>query len=135
MDTVLIHAVAHAQPEDLDLCIGRPLEITPPPPSDRLHPGQPDSAKLGIGRLVAFQSPPLLWKDTPKPRENPLVEDVGKQMASAKKLARAKEELQRIHESSKFRATTLTALVKRALSYRKLGNGCQLSTPKFTVEK
>ena len=46
-------AVAQAQPEDPDLCIGRPIafhpEIAPPPPPDRLHPGHTDSARLGIG--------------------------------------------------------------------------------------
>ena len=32
-------------------------EITPPPPSDRLYPGRPDSARPGIGGPIAFQSP------------------------------------------------------------------------------
>ena len=41
MDTVFVNGgtrVAHAQPEDTDVSIGRPIafhpEITPPPPSD-----------------------------------------------------------------------------------------------------
>ena len=46
-------AIAQAQPEDPDLCIGRPIafhpEIAPPPPPDRLHPGHTDSARVGIG--------------------------------------------------------------------------------------
>ena len=71
-------AVAHAQPGDQGVSIGRPvafrLEITPPPPSDRLHPGQPDSARPRIGRPVAFQSPSVLRKDTSKPREIPIDE-------------------------------------------------------------
>ena len=66
--------VAHAQPEDPDLCIGRPVachpEITPPPP----HPGPPDSARPGIGRRVAFPSPSVLQKDTSTPREIPVGE-------------------------------------------------------------
>ena len=53
-------AVVQAQPEDPDLCIGRSiafhLAITSPP-SDRLHPGQPDSARLGSGGPIAFQLP------------------------------------------------------------------------------
>ena len=61
MNTALIiggAAVAQAQPEDPDLCIGRLVavhpEITPPPPPDRLNPGQLDSARLGIGdRLIS----------------------------------------------------------------------------------
>ena len=63
-------AIAQAQPKDPNLCIGTPIachpEITPPPPSSRLQPGQPDSARLGIGR----QSPSLLQKDTSKPGES-----------------------------------------------------------------
>ena len=46
------------QPEDPDLCIGTPMlfhrEITPPPPPDRLHPGQPDSARPCIRRSGCF---------------------------------------------------------------------------------
>ena len=69
--------VAHGKPEDPDLCIGRPTafhpDITPPPPpSDRLHPGQPDSARLGIGGPIAFQSPSVQGEDTPKPLEIPI---------------------------------------------------------------
>ena len=60
-------------PQDSDLCIGRPIafhsDITPPPPSDRSHPGQPDSARPGIGRPIAFQSPSVHRKDTLKPHE------------------------------------------------------------------
>ena len=55
-------AVAQAQPEDPDLCIGRPTafrpEITPPPP-DRL-----------LGGPIAFQSPSGHGKHTSKPRES-----------------------------------------------------------------
>ena len=54
MDTVFVNggtAVAQAQPEDLDLCTGRPIachfEITPPPPPDRWYPGQRAAARLG----------------------------------------------------------------------------------------
>ena len=61
MDTVFINggtAVAQAQPEELDLHIGRPIafhpEVTHPPQSDRLYPGQPDSARLGIGGSDCF---------------------------------------------------------------------------------
>ena len=79
MDTKSINggaAVAHAQPDDADLCIWetdcvfvacavacgrhehhsqmRHREITPPPPSDRLHPSQPDSARLDIGWTCCF---------------------------------------------------------------------------------
>ena len=43
--------VAHAQPEDPDLCIGIPItfhsEIRPPPPSDRLCPGWVSQLVLG----------------------------------------------------------------------------------------
>ena len=36
---------------------------------DRLYPGQPDSARPGIGGPIAFQSPSMHWKDTSKPRD------------------------------------------------------------------
>ena len=59
-DAVLINGgavVARAQLEDLDLCVGRRttshLEMTPPPPSGRLHLGQPDSARQCIGVPIA----------------------------------------------------------------------------------
>ena len=72
--TVLVNgrtAVAHVQPEDPDLYIGRPIvilvEITPPPPPDRLYPGYPDSARPGVGGPLAFQSPPVHGKDKSKP--------------------------------------------------------------------
>ena len=66
-------AVVEAQPEDPDLRIGRPIafhpEITPPPPPrDRLYTGHPYSAKPGIGRPTANQSPSVHGKDTSKPR-------------------------------------------------------------------
>ena len=71
---MLIHgenAVAQAQPEDRDLCIGRRVafhpEIQPPPPSNRLHPAQPDSARLGIRGPIALGSPSVLRKDASKP--------------------------------------------------------------------
>ena len=90
-------AVAHAQPDDADLCIRetdcfvacavacgrheqvhhsqmRHREITPPPPSDRLHPSQPDSSRPDIGGPVAFQSPSVLRKDTWKTSEIPIVD-------------------------------------------------------------
>ena len=44
-------------------------ESTPPPPPDRLWPGQPDSAGLGFGRPIAFQSPAVHGQETSKPRE------------------------------------------------------------------
>ena len=47
-------AVAQAQPEDLDLYSGRPIAFHPeilPPPSDRLHPVQPHSARPSGDRL------------------------------------------------------------------------------------
>ena len=50
-----------AQPEDPELSIGRPIAFhsqgAPPPPPDRLHPGQPNSARPCIGRPIASQSP------------------------------------------------------------------------------
>ena len=74
MDAVLVSggtAVAEAQPEDPDLCTGRPivfhLETTPPAPPDRLHPGQPDSARPGIAGQISFQSPSVLGKNTSQP--------------------------------------------------------------------
>ena len=61
--------VAHAQPD-----VGRPIafhpEIALPAPSDRLHPGQPDFARPGIGGPIAFQAPSSVHgKDTSRPRE------------------------------------------------------------------
>ena len=38
-------------------------EITPPPPPYRLYSGQPDSARPGIERPGAFQSPSVLRKE------------------------------------------------------------------------
>ena len=71
-DTVLINggaAVAHAQPGDPDLCIGRPIafhpEITPPPPHHRLYPGQPHSAGP-----IALQSPYLCTVKTHRHHKN-----------------------------------------------------------------
>ena len=101
-------AVAHAQTEDPDLCIGRPLafhpEITPQrPPSDRLYPGAPRSARRSIGGPVAFQSPSVFHKDTSKPRESHTGEKRWFVVGYSGKLARAKDDLQRIHESSQFR--------------------------------
>ena len=59
---------AQAQPEDPDVCVGIPTashsEITAPPPSDRLHPGQPDSARPSIKKKrLLLQSPPVHWKE------------------------------------------------------------------------
>ena len=50
-------AVAPVQPEDPDLC-HRVTDCTQAPP---------DSARQGIGRPIAFLSPPVLQKDTSKP--------------------------------------------------------------------
>ena len=62
---------------------GRPiafhLEVTPPPPSDRLLPGQQDSARLGVGGPTAFQSPSVHGEDV----KCPLVKDVGMKVATA----------------------------------------------------
>ena len=45
-----------------ELCIGSRSELTPSPPSDRLHPGQPNSARSGIGGPIALQSPSVFRK-------------------------------------------------------------------------
>ena len=51
------------------------LGITPPPPSDRLHLHQPDSARPGIGRPTAFQSPAALRTNTSNRVTNTCVND------------------------------------------------------------
>ena len=75
-DAVLINggaAVVHAQPGDPDLCIGRPIAFHPeitPPPLHRLYPGQPDSARPGIGGPIAFPVTIFVHgKDTSKSHE------------------------------------------------------------------
>ena len=69
-------AVAQAQSGDPDL-FGRPMafhpEITLPPPPDRLYPGPPDSARLGIGGPSAFQSSKN-EKDNSEPLKMPIGE-------------------------------------------------------------
>ena len=95
MDTVLINGgavVAHAQPRagsvhrETGHCHHRP---------NRLHPGQPGSARLGIRRPVAFQSPSVLPKDTSQPREIPIGERRWyTQSKRRKKFARAKDDLE-----------------------------------------
>ena len=89
------------QPEDPGLCIGRPIafpEITPPPPPDRLHPGQPDSARLGIRRPIAFQSPSVRGKDTSRTPEihSHRWKTLVRCWPQRKKFARAKDDLENI---------------------------------------
>ena len=80
-------AVAKAEPEDLDLRIGRPiafhLEITPQSPSDRLHPGQPGRAS-GVRLLSSHH------QCTGKTHRNhvkfTLVKDVGEKLATAEEI-------------------------------------------------
>ena len=96
-------AVAPAQQEDSEPSIGRPIafrsQTTPPLPPDRLHSGQPDSARLSIGRSIAFQSPKN-EKDKSEPQDIP----IGRRRwylrngLQRKKFARANDDLQRIHE-------------------------------------
>ena len=80
--------VAHAQPEDLDLCIGRPVafhpNITSPPPSDRLNPVQPDSARLGISGDQPSSHHQCPAKTDRNRVKFSLVKDVGVRSALAK---------------------------------------------------
>ena len=95
------HGPARRSESEIGRLIAFQCQTAPPPPPDRLHPGQPDSARPCIWGPIAFQ-PSLHEKDRLDPLDTHTERRWYVVGYSERNLHEPKDDLQRIHDNSKI---------------------------------